>query len=517
VNDSLTAAESKPRPTRNTLYLLALLAAYLLGRLLFLERHAVFIDEIIHITYARELLEGYLAAGAASGKWLSIQVMAPFVALPIDPLLAVRLASVAAGAGTLVAIYLIADLLFSPRAGRLASLYYIILPFAFFFNRQGLTDGIVTLIGAWTIFFSIRIVRSTQGFNLLPLTILLLAAPLAKLSGAVYLFVPLVAVLFLSPRKKWLRNGLRVALPVLGSLATAAALIYIGAGTSLAGQKTFSGDFQSLIRLMGDNLGTAFEVYWLLLTPIMAVFAMLTLLWGAAAHKPRGARLLVTVFSLVSLPYILLAQTWYPRYLLMSLVPLTLLLAEFSLAIAPRLSRFRLPKPFTSALPALALAALLLWPALTDVILVARPWSVSLPEAVRWQYINGWPAGYGARELAAFLEAESQKTPDGINVLRPPHVLHTYRGGLDLYLDLAKAGRVHRHVMLEGDVQDFQKLAGDLSAERCTFFVFDASHEDSRTYYQLISPGLDLTKVWSQPKPDSSLGFEAWEIRGPNC
>jgi hypothetical protein len=184
--------------------------------------------------------------------------------------------------------------------------------------------------------------------------------------------------------------------------------------------------------------------------------------------------------------------------------------------MSKKLADLRLSQRMASIILGLALAILLLWPALSDVALIARPWTIPLPEIVRWQYINGWPAGYGAKELVAFLDSASRKAPDGINVLRPPHVVHTYRGGLDLYLDQIHADRVHLHVMLEGDVQDFKELAVNLAAERRTFFVFDASHPESSEYRQLISQYLPLTRLWAFPKPDSDLGFEVWEIHDPS-
>src|SRR5262245_40168863 len=116
----------------------SLLAAYMVSRLYALTFLPVFVDEAIHIRWARETLQGHLFAGSFDGKWLPTKVMAAFVALPLHPLLAARLAAVLAGAGALAACVFVGRRLYSPRVGWIAGLLYVVAPYALLHNRMAL-------------------------------------------------------------------------------------------------------------------------------------------------------------------------------------------------------------------------------------------------------------------------------------------------------------------------------------------------------------------------------------------
>jgi len=85
-----------------------------------------------------------------------------------------------AGAATLVAILLIGRELFSTRAAFIAALFFLLLPFALFYNRLALADSIVSVFGAWVLYISIKSVCSSKsGFSVL-LALLLILSMLAK-------------------------------------------------------------------------------------------------------------------------------------------------------------------------------------------------------------------------------------------------------------------------------------------------------------------------------------------------
>src|SRR6185295_2405973 len=142
-------------PRRQAAWLGLLLAAYLVSRLYALSALPVFVDEAMHIRWARETLQGHLLAGSFDGRWLPIKVMAAFVALPLPPLLAARLAAVLAGAGTLVACVLVGRRLYSPRVGSIAGLLYLVAPFALLHNRMALADTFAATFAGAALYFSI--------------------------------------------------------------------------------------------------------------------------------------------------------------------------------------------------------------------------------------------------------------------------------------------------------------------------------------------------------------------------
>ena len=203
------------QPTRMLFILLsALLAIFLATRLPFLLRLPPFIDEGLHSYYVSAMESGIISAGAGDGKWLSIVIFYGLTRLPFATLLIIRLASVASGAVTLVAIFFIGRALLDARAGLLSALFYILMPYAWFYNRLGLTDGIAVAFGAWTLLVSILAIRSDKGRYMVLLAVLLLASLLAKASAMLFILFPALALLILTPPAQWW-SGLRKILPAL--------------------------------------------------------------------------------------------------------------------------------------------------------------------------------------------------------------------------------------------------------------------------------------------------------------
>jgi hypothetical protein len=146
----------------------------------------VFLDEAIHIGWAQDTLDGDRLAGAHDGKWLSIKLMALFIALPLEPLLAARLLSVAAAVVTTAAVVAIGTRLFSFGAGAAAGCVYAALPFVVFPDRMALTDGIASMFAALALLASILYAQTGQWRWTPTIAVLLTAALLAQISALAY-------------------------------------------------------------------------------------------------------------------------------------------------------------------------------------------------------------------------------------------------------------------------------------------------------------------------------------------
>ncbi len=237
--------------------LLALLVAFFLGSRLFsLLKMPVFIDEAIHIWWAREIHGGTIAAGFLEGKWLSIVLMSLSLVAPGDDLWLVRFTAVLAGLLTVVAIILTGRSLFSMRVALFATLLYLVFPFALFYNRLALADGIVAAFGAWVLYISIKTVRLTRGGYSVILALLLMLSMLAKFAGVLFFVIPPLAVLMLFPRNRW-KTGIQRILPaMLSGFVTFLAVFLVGIPIHQITPKAQAGGIGSLFPAIVRNIKT---------------------------------------------------------------------------------------------------------------------------------------------------------------------------------------------------------------------------------------------------------------------
>lgn len=488
----------------------ALLVIYLVSRLLLLTRLPPFIDEGLHSFYVRTMESGIISAGAGDGKWLSIFIFYGLTRLPVDMLLVIRLASVAGGALTLVAIFMTGRELFSAAVGLLSAGFYIFLPYALFYNRLGLTDGIAVAFGAWVLYISVRAVRADKGGYTVLLTALLLACVLAKASAMLFILFPLLALVILVQRGAW-PVALRKILPaIIGASVIVILMLSQDIGTAEIIHKTAETRSAGIIDLAANNTLTAGGWFWSLLTPPMAILSVVALLSLSIWRRDRAVLFVMAVLAVALVPYIVSAATWYPRYLLFALVPLTLLLAVFWAWLTDLLVQVTASPRRGRALSVLILALLLIWPALYGLRLMAAPQEARLPVIVRRLYVSDWTAGYGAKELAKYLEAQAQTTQGGLLVLRPDHLSQVTHGGLELFL------QGEQPLMLQAIGRDFDTevqgaLAG-LSAGQRTLFVFDSTNQSSQELAELVRRHAEVTQIWRNVKPQATGGLEVWEL-----
>lgn len=502
---------------KETIAVVTLAVVYLASRLTYLTRLPVFIDEAIHIGWARETLAGHWEAGMLVGKWLPVKIIALFMATPLDPLAAARLGSVAAGMATLIPIVLIGRVLFSRTEGYLAGLLYILIPFALMYDRLALADSYLTAFGAWAIVFSVRAV--VLGGRLSPwlLATTLVAAVLSKLTGALYLAIPLLAVLLLLPRDRWAKGLRRMTPALLPALIVVVYLVRQQAGTQLVGnQAAFEIGIETVLRVLENSVSLAGWL-WTLLTPPLAALGVASLVWAFFHRNEPAIAFLAAVFALALAVYVVVSSIWFPRYILFALVPLTVLLARFVVALVASATRaFGRGSGKTADRRALGVALfvlsmLLLWPAIVDVRLVVDPPSAALPPIERWQYVAGWPSGYGIPELAADLESLALASDDGINVMRfdfwsPPNQ------SLDVYLKGYPS--LHVHTLYAG-ADDLTQRIDAIANQRRTYFVSGPANYGP----QLAALGADLsdlvrpwTKVGEYKTPDGQTALELWRV-----
>jgi Dolichyl-phosphate-mannose-protein mannosyltransferase len=79
-----------------------------------------------------------------------------------DPLAAGRWVSVLAGLASVTGLYFVGRDAFNRTVGFLAGLIYIVVPYAYFFDRLALPDGLLLAFGIWTLRWSLHIIQETK-------------------------------------------------------------------------------------------------------------------------------------------------------------------------------------------------------------------------------------------------------------------------------------------------------------------------------------------------------------------
>lgn len=337
------------------------------------------------------------AAGATlpDGKLLQELALAALSLLPGDPLLPARLLSVACGLGVVLTMVAMGRDLGQPRAGALAALLYVFTPLASIHDVLALPDSMLALVGSLLLWASLRYGRNPQVGRRDALLIggLLAMAILVKLTGLFLFALPVLAALLLP--KQWAERrrklaSLRLALIVV--LVVVAVLVPLQYGRA-EWQKL--GGAESRIALIIRN--TLLVGDWLVryLPGVTLLPAFAVLFRSRKRHAPDDPTRRLTAevgvclaaAAAVSVAFIVLGSTLYPRYLL-GIWPALLYAAALSAVMlwpAGRNGR---------RLVAVSVGGALLWGAGFSATFAFAPEQAPLAQIDRTQYLEAWTAGH---------------------------------------------------------------------------------------------------------------------------
>ena len=386
----------RPRPDSRTVVVgLLLVAGYLATRLPGLAtRLPIFLDEAIYMVWGWRLYEGeHVHRSLVSGKLLTVALTGLALRLPADPLWTVRLSSVVAGAVTLAACYGVGLLLDGALAATVAGLLCVVSPLAVLHDRLCLADNWLAAFSALTLLLALRFTRRPSRVLALLTALAMVAAVLAKVTGVVVVATPLLAFLLL-PRTPGAGRALLWTYAPACVLLSGPLLIFSPAGEIRL--HTAVGGRMNLIENL-QHAGAWLLAYWTL--PL--ALALLAALVFALARRPGPGRLLSACALAPVALVVLTSRYWTSRFLLATVVPVALIGGLAAAEVARSRARRLLP-----------LAALLLiGPILFDAQILWQPGRAPLPAYDREQYWEGWTAGHGAREAAAWLAHEAAAAP----------------------------------------------------------------------------------------------------------
>ncbi|MBU1672235.1 MAG: glycosyltransferase family 39 protein [Actinobacteria bacterium] len=428
----------------------AVLALYLLTRLLCLGRLPIFFDEAVYIRWSQlAMRQGNFLVSLTDGKPpLHVWLMIPFLKIFSDPLFAGRVASVSVGAFSAVFMVLIGKELADWRLGAVAGALYVICPFTLWYDRVAIVEGPLLAVFLVAVYLAIKAARTLGWYWALGLGAAIGVGLIGK--GTAQLLFLIAPAAYLARRPDDSRPNrplLRWVLMLLGAFVIGIAifnLLRFSDWFPLMSSRT-----AMTTKTLGDVVSNPFDILWtnlweitktlvVFMTPLLLAASLIGLI-GGALKKCRPAYFLVEWLLVVFLVEALISKHWMfrtvlPRFVL-SLVPPLLFGAAYFVLEAVRLMLSAEKRKTLGKIGLVSLLVLVLCvPVINDVLIVASPENAILPYWVSFQYITDWPSGWGIEESVRFIEEEAESGPVtvGSNFKGPIAGLPT--NALELYL-----------------------------------------------------------------------------------
>ncbi|MDP1721742.1 MAG: glycosyltransferase family 39 protein [Candidatus Gottesmanbacteria bacterium] len=395
------------------LIIAGIVVAYFATRLINLTSFPIFTDEAIYIRWSQ------IGSRDAAWRFISLvdgkQPMYTWIAMGFmrfinDPILAGRLVSVFSGLGSLIAMFFLGRLLFkSVRVGVIASIFYVLSPFALVYDRMALYDSLVTMFSLWNLYLSVLLVTHLRLDIAMIFGITLGLGMLNKTSGFLSLYmVPITLFLF-----DWNKDGLRRRLGLWFLYIFIAALISqamysvlrLSPFFGVIDQKNaiFVYPFTEWLKhptnfFLGNVRGLLDWLINYLTWPVWIIVL------GAVftVNKYGREKALLTAWWLA--PFValaLFARVLYPRFIFFMTMPLLILAAAVTDGIIKKCG-----KTFFGILLIVCIIFPSIW---TEYLLITKPIYAPIAQADRGQYMNDWPSGWGVREVKDFILQESTK------------------------------------------------------------------------------------------------------------
>ena len=368
-----------------------------------LTRIPVFVDEAIYIRWSQIMRNepSLRFLPLSDGKQpLFMWATMPSLKIFADPLVAGRMVSVFAGLAGLTGLaFLVFATTGSFLPAAIAALVYAVLPFAVFFDRLALVDSLLATFGLWSLALGTLLAKKAR----LDLALLLgftVGLGLLTKSPAIffYLWQPLLFLFLFDFRAPHLRQRLiKLAAAWLVAAVISQAMyniLRLGPNFHLIGSR--NQDYVFSIRevlahplnpLVGNLKTTTFWL-WFLFTPPLFLVSFFSLL---GKHKKPAL-----MFFLISLSALFaqaaLAKVYTSRYILFAALPL---IVPVALGLSEVGERFK--KHW------LALFIFLPWPVILSAVIITMPEKANLPFDMRSGYLEEWTAGWGQKEIAAYL------------------------------------------------------------------------------------------------------------------
>jgi 4-amino-4-deoxy-L-arabinose transferase-like glycosyltransferase len=347
------------------------------------------------------------------GKPLEAWPMVLLVRLGLPPLMAIRAVHVLAGMIAAVLTYRLAFELSDRASAFVSGALLAICPFLVYLQRLALSDVFMCAAGIWVLLSIIRFIRSPTGWHAVEFACGLVLAAFCKFPvGFVFLIALPLALMLMPPHER--RRLLRppaltkvlaahapIALLIVVVIAVAVIRLRRGQSPGFGLQDLIGvgmGQYHDIAAVIGvPRINLVGELAAQLSWPVM-VIGLIGLAAGALLDD-WGRRWLIVVGAAPMLGIGLLAEFWYPRYLLFTLPPLIIGAVSGWRSLSLRMGRFRRPVEFA------VLAVCAGFMGRQSALIIFDPVAARWSAVDRFQYFEGWSSGYGYPEAAKFILA----------------------------------------------------------------------------------------------------------------
>jgi len=404
---------------------------FVVSRLMNLMQFPPFMDETIYIRWLRIIKQtGHWFLPLREFGWapLTTWISTLLSYLVKDDLLSLRLTAGLFGGLSLIIAYKLAKLLFNDRRTTILTLLFIILsPFILIHDRLGLRgDSAVTFTALLLLYGLAKRLLKKQKTAAYLIGLAIALGLLIKSTAWIFPLMTLSAYLVFRPKlfqSDWL-GGLLAGSSLLFYLLTNSLTAFLNK------TNVFLVSPDKVASLSKNNfIQLAQWSYQYLSLPVL-----LLIFYGAYLSFKKNKKVWLLLTSAI-LPVLifdtLFAKIFFPRYLLF-IAAYSFFFAAFGLT-----SIFK-KLPGYLFFPVLLL--IFLPNLITDTAVIRDIKAAKLPEIERWQYVTGWPSGYGLKELSQYLQTD---TPDiliteennlvrgGLPYLWPEHSLEIIAVGED--------------------------------------------------------------------------------------
>ena len=463
----------------------------------------VFLDEAAHIWWARLAWDWQLFHAASDGRLLNVLWAAVFWPFSGSVWVA-RAATVLLTTVGFAALLALSRRFFPPPTAAVAAVTYAWVPFALFFERMQLPDAYATACAILLLWSSAELARSPHRRSNTALTAIALAAGLlSKLTNLVFVPVPALAALVLGRRDRWraharatLQVYLLAAVLLLPVLVALRIIAHSDLGLDLIARKT-AGSPAEMWAQAKVTSPMAWSFFRTLFTPWLWWPGLATI--AIALWQRARASLYVCATALLGLlPLIAKSNPGFleARFMLPYVALLILLMAAGAATLWKRV--VRLGAIIRIAVVVLGILALhpsgqFMWKVFSE------PAALELPWRDDWEYIRGWPSGFGFRQIAAQYNARG----------RPQRLLTFDLGGQQRLAAYLPTGSVVTPVW--APPEEFAAGLAPTVGGAPALLVLDHPKDDA----DLAALALHLRPLQTYPRPGGESWLTVYELSAP--
>jgi 4-amino-4-deoxy-L-arabinose transferase-like glycosyltransferase len=396
---------------------LGVILAFFASRLYNILAVPIFTDEAIYIRWTQIFnanIHQFFIPLTDGKQPLFIWLGYPFLKVIADPVLGMRLVSVLAGFMTLLGVYFLTNELFkNKKIALLASLLYMIFPFALVYDKLALYDSLLATFAVWSLYLEVLLVRRRQFYLAVLSAAVLGGALLTKSSAYFYIYLlPFSLLLFdfkaKTARKDLLKWAGLALLATVGAVACYSILRFSPNYHYIADKNAIFVDpigvwLKHPLARLSSNIGPVTRA--LVSYTTLPILFMAAIAFVVQRSYFKEKLLLLVWFAAPMTALVLFGNPRYlfPRYILFMTMPL-LLLAAVSMAAVYRLIQ---PK----YLAVVVLLVIILPMLQKDYFILTNFAKAPIAEVDRHQLITGYAAGVGVKQTVDYLNEKSKDGP----------------------------------------------------------------------------------------------------------